>query len=258
MRLNMVFGAAVLAATCGARRAPAARAADMAPLYAPADGYAEPEQPLEFGTGWYLRGDGGFSEEDRPKLNATTGTFSPDATQAGYSLGLGAGYKFNSFFRADITADYLDPFTYNASLPCGSLCDENLQTRIWRWDGLVNGYFDLGTWSGITPYIGAGAGFSGTHQDGTVGVSGGPIPSPILDPRTGTLVTQSVPSRTDYQFAWAAMAGFSYAFSPHMLLDVGYRYLDLGKTAIPLFPVTSVTKNLTSQQVRIGIRYMID
>ena len=29
-----------------------------------------------------------------------------------------------------------------------------------EWTGLVNGYIDLGTWRGVTPFIGAGIGAS--------------------------------------------------------------------------------------------------
>lgn len=260
MRLNTIFGAAVLAGLCGASLASTAKAADLGPLYAPGADYGESEQPMEFGSGWYLRGDASLSDEDRPKLSLSGlgASFDRNATQLGYAFGGGAGYKFNSFLRADLTADYLDPFEYKANLPCGSSCDINLQTRVSRWDGLVNGYVDLGTWFGVTPYIGAGAGIAGTSLKSSVEVSGGPLPSIILDPTTGTVVNRTVPNRTGYQFAWAAMAGFSYAFSPHVLVDVGYRYLDLGKRTVPLYPVTSVTKNFTAQQVRLGLRYVID
>ena len=99
---------------------------------------------------------------------------------------------------------------------------------------------------------------AGVHQDGSIGINGNALANGILDPSTGTLVTSRVPSRTDYQFAWAAMAGFSYAFGPHMLADIGYRYLDLGRTTIPLFPAAGVTRSITEQQVRVGVRYMID
>jgi opacity protein-like surface antigen len=71
-------------------------------------------------------------------------------------------------------------------------------------------------------------------------------------------VTSGVPTRTDYRFAWAAMAGVSYAVAPHTLLDIGYRYLDLGHTTVSLFPSAAVTRNLSTQQVRFGVRYMID
>ena len=71
-------------------------------------------------------------------------------------------------------------------------------------------------------------------------------------------MTSGLPTHTDTQFAWAAMAGVSYAVAPHTLLDVGYRYLDLGRATVSLFPSASVTRGLSSQQVRFGVRYMID
>jgi len=260
MRLGTAPTIAALAAVCTIGQTGMAASADMPAYYGSAGGAAPDDPPLEFGTGWYLRGDASFGPEDKPKLslNGTTPTFDRKATDYGYGFGGGAGYKFNEFFRADLTADYLDPFSYGVNIPCGTTCSINQRTNVWRWDGLVNGYFDLGTWAGITPYVGAGAGVSGTHQDGSIGVNGAALTAGVIDPRTGTLVTSSVPSRTDYRFAWAGMAGISYAFSPHMLVDVGYRYLDLGKTSIPLFPSTSVSKSLTTQEVRVGVRYMID
>lgn len=260
MRLNSILGAIIFAGIGGAGVTGAARAADMAPAYAPSVDYGESEQPLEFGSGWYLRGDATFSEEDRPKLNAAglDASFNGNTSDFGYGFGGGFGYKFNSFLRADITGDYLDPLKYDADLPCGSACAATLQTKFSRWDGLVNGYVDLGTWFGLTPYVGAGVGVAAVQQDASFAVSGGPVPAAFTDPRTGTVVTENGASRTSYQFAWAAMAGFSYAVAPHMLIDVGYRYLDLGRASIPLSPVGSVTKDLASQQVRVGVRYVID
>ena len=257
MRLKAVFGAALFAA-CGASPGAAVHAADLAPYYGQSDGYVEPEQPLEFGSGWYLRGDGGFSEEDRPKLDVSTGTFNRDATQVGYSLGLGAGYKFNSYLRADLTGDYLGSFDDKAQIACGPACTAQLSSNVERWDGLANAYLDLGTWFGVTPYVGGGVGVSGTHQSGSVEVSGGSVGLSLVNGGTGTLTSQTLPSQTGYQFAWAAMAGFSYAFAPHALLDVNYRYLDLGSATIQLYPLASVRKGLVDQQVRAGIRYMID
>lgn len=257
MRLTSIAIAALLA-SCGLGPCGAVQAADLAPYYGQGDSYVGAEQPLEFGTGWYLRGDGGFSEEDRPKLDLSTGGSSGSGTQAGYSLGLGVGYKFNAYLRADVTGDYLGSFTEKAQLSCGVNCTAALSTSVERWDALANGYLDLGTWFGITPYVGAGVGVSGTDQTGSVEVSGGSVPLSLVNGGTGTLTSGSAPSRTNYQFAWAAMAGVSYAFSPHLLLDVNYRYLDLGSTTVQLYPLTPVRKDLVDQQVRAGIRYMID
>lgn len=251
----IVTAALSVAATSGA-----AMAADMPSYYAPSQAYAPADAPHEFGAGWYLRGDASFGPENRPKLLLQNNipTFDSKATTFGYAFGGGAGYKLTDSLRIDVTADYLDPFHYAANIPCGDTCSINRQTNLWRWDGLVNGYYDIGTVFGVTPYVGAGAGLSGVHQDGSIGINGNPLAGGIVDPRSGTLVTSTVPSRTAYQFAWAAMAGVSYAFGPHMLFDIGYRYLDLGRTNIPLFPAAGVTRNLSAQQVRLGVRYMID
>ena len=260
MRVTEAFGVLALVALCGLGTGRPAMAADMPAYGAPPMPSDTPDMPLEFGTGWYLRGDAAFGPEDKPKLvlDGTTPSFDRKGSDLGYGFGAGAGYKFNEFFRADLTADYLDPFRYKINTDCGFNCQFNQSTNVWRWDGLVNGYLDLGTWAGLTPYIGAGAGVSGTHQDGSVGVNGGALPYGVQDPKTCAIFTSSVPSHTDYRFAWAGMAGVSYAVASHMLLDVGYRYLDLGTTKISLFPLITVSKNLSSQEVRIGIRYMID
>ena len=193
MRLNNVLGAMMLAGIGSTSVATAVNAADLAPSYGVGADYGEPEQPLDFGSGWYLRGDATFGEEDRPKLNVAglNASFSGDKADFSYGLGGGIGYKFNSFLRADITGDYLAPLKYNADLGCGPACDVGLQTKISRWDGLVNGYVDLGTWFGLTPYIGAGVGVASVHQEGSFALSGGPVPAALLDPRTGAVVTQN-------------------------------------------------------------------
>ncbi len=268
MRMMEAYSVLALVALCGFGTERTAAAADMPAYEAPPMMSGTPDTPLEFGTGWYLRGDASFGPEDKPKLvldgstpsilDGSTPRFDRKGSDFGYGFGGGVGYKFNEFFRADLTADYLDPFRYKINSDCGFNCVLNQGTNLYRWNGLLNGYFDLGTWAGLTPYVGAGAGFSGTHQDGSIAVNGAPLTYGIQDPTTGAIFTSSVPGHTDYRFAWAGMAGVSYAVASHMLLDVGYRYLDLGTTKISLFPTTTVSKSLTSQQVRVGIRYMID
>lgn len=260
MRLGTAWiaGATVAVALASAGRA---GAADMPAYYAPSAIEGAPAaRPMEFGTGWYLRGDASFGPENRPKLTAVTGapTFDTRATAIGFGFGAGAGYQFTDGIRLDVTGDYLDPFRYSAVTPCGAGCAIDRKAEVQRWDGLVNGYYDLGTWLGVTPYLGAGIGVAGTRSSSSIGIDGNPLAAGVLDPRTGTLVTSGAPTHSDTRLAWAAMAGFSYAFAPHMLADIGYRYLDLGRTTVPLFPSAGVTRTITEQQVRVGVRYMVD
>jgi len=87
----------------------AAFAADMA-IAPPPPMYAPPPVVEDFG-GWYLRGDIGFSNQRVSRLNnALDSTYTTSSQNLGFNaagiFGLGAGYKFNNWFRADITGEY--------------------------------------------------------------------------------------------------------------------------------------------------------
>lgn len=239
MRAIAAFGIAVLAVG-GATFVQRVRAADLA--YPPPPVFNEPDPQFEFGTGWYLRGDASFGPEDQPRLTATG--FDESHSDFGWGAGGGIGYRFTSGFRADITGDYLDPFNYNSTITNG-VASITFKDGLQRYDGLANVYFDLGTWYGLTPYVGAGAGvavFSPSQKITTVNLVGAALPPP---PKSST------------EFAWAAMAGVSYQFDPNIAVDLGYRHLDLGRfsTTLAGFPLS---KHFTEEQVRVGVRYMIN
>src|ERR1700676_3542482 len=88
--------------------AQAAAAADLPPIIQK----APPAPVVEFG-GWYLRGDIGFSNEGLRDLTfiAPDGSIpaqrnlSKGFDSAGV-FGLGVGYQFNSWLRADVTGEY--------------------------------------------------------------------------------------------------------------------------------------------------------
>ena len=111
---------------------------------------------------------------------------------------------------------------------------------------LANVYFDLGTWAGLTPYVGAGVGASHVRS-----IS-------LFD--TTLPAGENVPTGTAVNFAWAAMAGISYQILPTWLIDVGYRYASLGETHSGLDSTGNFTtwRKLSSQEVRIGFRLLLD
>ena len=158
-------------------------AADFRP-YAPPEPKPS-EEPVEWGEGWYLRGDIGWQNVQLP---AVTGDF---ATIKGVdnivSGGLGGGYQFNDWLRADLTVDRsvfrmnraLDAvwcpyeamglFTQDAngqSTPVGifanpaETCTPKARGTLNRTSILANAYLDLGHYWGFTPYVGAGVGAS--------------------------------------------------------------------------------------------------
>src|ERR1043166_7182532 len=97
----------LIAAGAATLMSSAAFAADM-PI-APPPAYGPPVVE-DFG-GWYLRGDIGFSNQRVSRLNnaldahATTSVQTLNFNTAGI-FGLGVGYRFNNWFRADITGEY--------------------------------------------------------------------------------------------------------------------------------------------------------
>jgi opacity protein-like surface antigen len=172
-----------------------ARAADMsmAPIYQPESG-----PMVEFGTGWYLRGDMGYSTMKAPVANPPTyvnDAISPPAANTTFgssnsSFGIlnssfGAGYQFNKWFRSDATFDWrqnhtsnvntygvncpidvINPVTQIATLQDPNYaCYRTDSTKLQSWTGLLNFYGDLGNWFGLTPYIGGGVGITHIRAD---------------------------------------------------------------------------------------------
>lgn len=278
----------------------------------------QPEVPVELGTGWYLRGDASFARETTPDLfgsSAMAGISAPVGSQlnsAGkirnsWSLGLGFGYQFNNWIRADLTYDYRNtmrlsnrsaqfncPFetrglytiaadgTTQVPVATGVInnkCTAAENISLNRSVFLANAYIDLGTFAGVTPYVGAGAGFSYGSTQGSYNwynVSDGSVYGPTLSPVAGYPLTQihydnmgnripttpvnygvqnraQVTRANTWAFAWALMAGFSYDLTARAKLDVGYRYLNMGNPS-----KGPGSKALTSNEVRVGFRYLID
>ncbi len=149
---------------------------------------------------------------------------------------------------------------------------------------LANAYVDVGTWSGFTPYLGGGLGVSVNSMSGGVNYyttsNGYPYAAdlsptglypPIWIDAYGNPITpqpaiafakqnwnRTISSATS-GLAWALMAGFSYQLTPSITIDIGYRYLNGGSTRTLLNAQTGTTlkQSNVSQQVRVGVRYLI-
>ncbi len=239
-------------------------AADFLPPPPPVDApHAMP--PAEF-SGWYLRGDIGLGQNRQEKFRST---FDPAFVVAGlqydeaslsshYIFGAGLGYQFNSWLRGDATVEYnggarwkqLESYTDAACGPAGR-CVDVYRGRISSGVFLLNGYVDLGTWHGITPYLGAGVGAAHNHI------------SAITDFGINTGGSGVSPAVTKTSLAWALMSGIAVNVGYNMKLDFGYRYLDKGNIdggaivcAAPPCGLETHKFRLASHDFRIGLRYM--
>ena len=238
-------------------------AADMPMITPPPPMYAPPVAE-DFG-GWYLRGDIGFSNQKVSSLTPSfldPGITLPPTRGLGFDtagiFGLGAGYRINNWFRADVTGEYrgnanlhgLDIVSFNG-VP--SFTDEYHGSKS-EWLVLANAYVDLGTWWCMTPFIGAG-----------VGASRNTI-SNFVDVNTPNGGVAYAPTASKWDLAWAAHAGVAYKVSPGLTLELAYRYVDLGDGVTgALTDFTGFTrgrtmqfKDITSHDLKFGVRWNLD
>ena len=118
-----------------------------------------PEKP-HYSGGWYLRGDLGVGVAASGKQVITTNT-APEKWMAGKLVGVGIGYKFNDYLRADITGDWRGGMMIRGTADCSDTqrtCTVDYGSDFSSMRLMANAYVDLGSFKGFPPYIGAGGG----------------------------------------------------------------------------------------------------
>jgi opacity protein-like surface antigen len=264
---SVKFSIAAGAATLFSSMAFAADLPYVQPQYAP---------PVEDFGGWYLRGDIGFSNQSvgsirntNPALYANLLSFNETtAFDTGGTFQLGVGYQFNNWLRGDITGQYrggstfhgLDLISFPNAGAVGFGSDVYNASKS-EFLFLANAYVDLGTWWGVTPFVGAGIGtarvaVANFTDQGINSLSGGGVGPGLV----------SAPTASQWNFAWALHTGLAYKVTPNMTIELGYSYVNLGDGVTGIdsaFDGSSgghVFKfnNITSQDLKLGIRWELD
>mgnify|MGYP000208557492 CR=1 FL=1 len=249
-----------------------ALAADLLPPPPPVE--APVLAPAMDTSGWYLRGDVGVGVNQVDKLRSTFDAVDlsgapytpPPVQRVATSMGdsavidVGVGYQINNWFRADATIGYHSAFNYKTGYTypaagCGLggpniYCVDFYTAQVSALHGLINGYVDLGTWWGLTPYVGGGVGFANIRMKGLTDFGNG----------FGVAADSS-----KMNFAWALMGGMSYNVTDRLKLDMGYRYLNMGSfTSNGIICSNTVgcaqerhSFDLASHDFRLGFRYML-
>lgn len=230
--------------------------------------------------GWYIRGDLGYAgwiKHDKPdyRIDAFGATFvKGDFDNARFSkpvsYGAGMGYQFNNFLRSDLTADFSSSSLKSSSsinspciaAPAGTTCGLRNKADYSAMQFLANGYVDLGTFAGVTPYVGAGAGVTymkwdsfrsqATCRNGTGACSG------------LTYDELRVKGDDSWRFTYALMAGASVDLTNRVKLDLGYRFSDMaggksfgGSVDVPGVGTASARgsdEGFQKHEIRAGIR----
>jgi opacity protein-like surface antigen len=260
------------------------QAADLMPP-APAPAPVPPAAAFDV-SGWYLRADLGYAAQ----FNDISITVSPnplaglpaDAFHSFYNptisgaglFDIGAGYQVNNWLRFDVTAEYRGGSQFQV---LEQIAIPSLATQEGNWYhastssyiAMANAYADLGTWGGLTPFVGAGVGFAQNHFTG-ISNTGFACAGGACLPSGGYM-----PDGVTNNFAWALMAGLDFSISQNLKLELGYRYLSYGalKTGASTClngtgaggglssaacggAFVGQTNRLASQDLRLGLRWM--
>jgi opacity protein-like surface antigen len=209
--------------------------------------YEKPEPRYrELMSGWYLRGDLGYRWNQVGSFTSTNPTTSAKFSDT-WAFGGGFGFKYH-WFRADLTLDRGAPAKI-AGTTAAATQQPQYSAKLTTLTALANAYIDFGTWSGVTPYVGAGAGVTRVTSNNYADTVSGPSPT-ITGPGAAN------------SFSWAWMAGVAVRVSPSWMIDVGFRHLELGK-ALSVKGAGStnsaaIFNDLSANEVRVGLRYLFD
>jgi opacity protein-like surface antigen len=242
------------------------------------DGYVAP-MPMSAPAGpCYFRGDVGYSWSQAPTVkwpvhnldNTTvpaTTTFVTDEVSnvsldntwlaeasVGCSFGGSRGWRIEGVLGYHGKRDLIgEPGYFEVTNP-GPVVDpyggsaDPMHSSIKTYTAMINAYRDLGNFGGFVPYVGAGVGIAYNMMDG-VYFTGNPN------------LTNTIHGKNDISLAWALMAGVGYQLSERTIIDVGYRYLNMGSASSERhdnagFVNPRVTvDDIAAPEVKVGLRY---
>lgn len=240
---------------------------------------------VEIGTGWYLRGDLGYSTKTRgvatnhsvfaagPPVTYTSTPYNSSSLSDDWSGSLGVGYNFTDYLRGDMTFDYTRgrfSGTSSSTGACAGLttgqCASADTQSFEQYGFMANAYVDLGTFVGFTPYVGAGAGLTRvtwktyTNDQSCVSVAGNLCGATAATDRTR-------PGTQNWRFTYALMGGVSYDLTKDLKLDLGYKYSKIKSGNQAGFDSTTVAagasgfqvsdNGFVKHEVRVGLRYSL-
>ncbi|UVC16726.1 outer membrane protein [Mesorhizobium onobrychidis] len=206
--------------------------------------------PVEVGSGWYLRGDVAYLPEksfDNEDFAFAPADFEEEEDRIFASIGF--GYHFNDYLRADLNLGYLPGNEISVSYDNGAtVASADLEN--YAFSGMLNGYVDLGTYVGITPYLGAGIGIVQSNRRLSADHftnNGNPADDFVRDD-----------DKTQYSFAYTLNAGLAYQVSKNVSIDLGYQYFSAPDAeygtaeSLTSYPTR---KGINNHQVKVGLRY---
>jgi opacity protein-like surface antigen len=184
--------------------------------------------PVEVGSGWYLRGDIAYNL-NKSVYDLDIAFLDTDSTR--FTGGIGVGYHLNDYLRTELNLAFVSQDKYQQDFGAFEVSAKNSV-----WSGMVNGYYDLATISGFTPYVGGGLGL--LHSRSEVAID-----------------NLTVLTDRQYELAYSLGAGVNYQLSRNVSMDLGYQYLASPDLKYVNPETGLVEDGIDYHQIKVGLRY---
>ena len=244
----------------------------------PSEGYTD----VEFGSGWYLRGDISYNIDGRNEagINAISGV--SDGIQVDYDdavgVRVGFGHHLTSNFRVEANLESIfnseiagiGPTTFGAIDTTANTVTSTGGTREIDADYqgaslIVSGNLDIGRFGAFTPYIGAGLGIAHLSYnetetltcqpfDADISCASGPVGAPGEVAESTTTLEESA-----WTYAYQLTLGTAVAVGDKTSLDFSYSFTQIGDgDTLNYIDGTAIDDDgVRLHQLRAGIRYDI-
>ncbi len=190
-------------------------------------------------NGLYLAARGGVVKHKFEDSNhGSNGSITNDFEKNKFMMSGALGFRYN-YFRAEL--EYIwrnkNKVSKSETLP-GSTTVAGYDYTFKSQSYMLNGYFDLAPYSWLTPYVGAGIGYTKMKLRGSSYY--GPIQNPAWN-------------ASETNFTWSVGGGLSVKVTNRFNVDAGYRYYDMGD----IKGSQGIEKNdITAHEIYGGVRYV--
>jgi opacity protein-like surface antigen len=198
----------------------------------------------------YLRVDFGI-----PYYNKLSNDYNKVRLHKGQFYNIGLGYKFENKIRSDITLSRLNKarFSFSESLPnqdYKETSDFNVNSTI----AMANIYYDLINKDKFNIYVGSGVGVSQNSVDNYLS----DVKSKLTTAADPGIVMYNK-SNSNCSFAYGISIGTSFKITNSSLIDLGYKYYDLGTIKHEKIPNISkdLKSSLRAHTINFGLRVFL-
>lgn len=189
-------------------------------------------------------------EATNPRVTSIT-SITPASTGTAFSLALGRAYA--NRWRAEV--EFIDrrtaKYTITSLGDSGGAFSGNNELRVRSWALMANAYYDIPMSAALSGYVGGGIGVTTNSASGTQTFQNPPNTGA---PQFGT----TFPTGRTTNLAWSLGLGASYALSPTVSLEGGYRFTDLGRYNTAIDTVNGDEKfraRLSAHDLQAGVRF---